>query len=351
MDDVISLVRFDEIRLDDPFFDSLKEDYKNFDIWFTKKCKSGQKAYINKDEKGIHAFLYCKDETGDIDPMVVPPMNSCRRMKVGTFKVEGHNTKLGDRLLKKVFDLAVVGNFDEVYLTVFPKHTSLISRIQCYGFELTGKKGDELVYTKNMKVLTDDIIKNYPLLSTVGRKKYLLAIYPKYHTRLFPDSILRNEEGSKYNLIQDIAATNSIHKTYICFMDDAKVLKRGDLVVIYRTNDGLGPARYRSVVSSVCQVVETKTRDDFSSIDEYVEYSSTSSIFSEDELRLWYNKRNLLVIKMTYNIALTKRVTRGILIDEIGIPENIYWGFFELKDDQFDSIIMKGEINENTIID
>lgn len=53
---------------------------------------------------------------------------------------------------------------------------------------------------------------------------------------------------------------------------------------------------------------------------------------------------------MTYNIALTKRVTRGYLLDEVGISPQIYWGFFQLSDAQFNSILSKGEINENLII-
>ncbi|RGS46893.1 N-acetyltransferase, partial [Bacteroides xylanisolvens] len=35
-----------------------------------------------------------------------------------------------------------------------------------------------------------------------------------YHTPLFPDSILDNEERDKSFLVRDIAYTNSIHKIY-----------------------------------------------------------------------------------------------------------------------------------------
>ena len=54
---------------------------------------------------------------------------------------------------------------------------------------------------------------------------------------------------------------------------------------------------------------------------------------------------------MTYNIALSKRVTRGYLLDEVGIPADYYWGFFQLTDEQFNAILKKGEINENIIVD
>ena len=54
---------------------------------------------------------------------------------------------------------------------------------------------------------------------------------------------------------------------------------------------------------------------------------------------------------MTYNIALEKRVTRGMLLDEMGISPTLYWGFFQLTDSQFDYILKKGKVNENFIID
>ena len=122
-------------------------------------------------------------------------------------------------------------------------------------------------------------------------------------------------------------------------------LKKGDILTIYRTNDGMGSARFRSVVTSVCQVEEVKTKNDFMSLDDYLNYCSSYSIFPKDDLRKWYRNDNLVVIKMTYNIALAKRLTRGMLLDEAKISPTIYWGFFQLTDDQFDYILKKGNVN------
>lgn len=167
---------------------------------------------------------------------------------------------------------------------------------------------------------------------------------------MFPDSILRNEESKKYELIKDISYTNSIHKVYLCFIPDTALLRRGDLVVIYRTKDDKGPARYRSVITSVCQIEEIKTNKDFINVEDFLEYTNYYSIFDSEELKQWYQQRNCYVIKMTYNIALTKRVTNGYLVDELKIMPK-YWGFFQLTDDQFCSILKKGEIDESVIID
>ncbi len=57
-----------------------------------------------------------------------------------------------------------------------------------------------------------------------------------------------------------------------------------------------------------------------------------------------------VVIRMTYNAALYKRVTRGEMI-EMGISTDQYWGFFQLTDEQFEKILKKGVINESLIVD
>jgi hypothetical protein len=46
---------------------------------------------------------------------------------------------------------------------------------------------------------------------------------------------------------------------------------------------------------------------------------------------------------MTYNVALKKRIVRHDLIEEIGLERNQYWGFFELTNEQFNKIAMKGD--------
>ena len=54
---------------------------------------------------------------------------------------------------------------------------------------------------------------------------------------------------------------------------------------------------------------------------------------------------------MTYNAALSKRLIRKKLIEDIGIPREIYWGFFKLTDKQFNRIVEEGEVYESVIID
>ena len=99
-------------------------------------------------------------------------------------------------------------------------------------------------------------------------KRVLISMF-FYSSRIpytaFSDSILKNEQ--KYDLIQDVSETNSIYKIYLCWMKGTRYLKTGDKLVIYRTSDFQGPAKYRSVCTSVCTVSEVKTFKDFENED------------------------------------------------------------------------------------
>ncbi|WP_291907304.1 hypothetical protein [Chitinophaga sp. CB10] len=344
---------FKNIDLNDPFFDSLKADYIEFSKWFEMKSTGDAQAYTSYDTAGrIQGFLYLKKENAALTD-ITPALPEKTRLKVGTFKITPHGTKMGERFIKKIFDYAVVTGIREIYVTIFPKHAHLISLLSKYGFRKVAEKstanGTEDVLLKDMTAVTNSIYLNYPLISVSRARKFLLAIKPEYHTELFPDSKLF---GEKYELIQDISHTNSIHKVYLCAIESVKILTPGDLLVIYRTSDQQGAAYYRSVASSICTVEEVLTRNNFNDIEEYLKYCQAHSIFSKEILEGMYKSyKPLYIIKMTYNAALTKRLNRATLINEIGLDAGQYWGFFELTHPQFNNILQKGEVNENIIID
>lgn len=93
--------KFSDIALSDPFFDSLKADYPGFSKWYEKKSVENARAYIQKNEKGLlQAFLYLKVEQEALTD-IEPTMPAANRLKVGTFKIDAHNTKLGEFFVRK----------------------------------------------------------------------------------------------------------------------------------------------------------------------------------------------------------------------------------------------------------
>jgi hypothetical protein len=342
---------FSQINLSDKFFDTLKEDYKEFENWYEKKSTNKNSALVLYENNQLMAFLYMKKELEAIED-VIPILESKKRLKVGTFKVEAHGTKLGERFIKRIFDTAIEMGIDEIYLTIFEKHNSLINIFKKFGFYEYGIKttdnGTEKVLIKQIGKLKDDILKDYPIVQTQNKSIYGLSIIPKYHTKLFSDSILNNESVS---ILQDRSYTNSIHKIYICAMKDVNKFHQGDIVLIYRTSDGQGSARFRSVITSVCIIEEVLNINSFNTQEKFLKYCEPYSIFTESELINFYStKKYPYILKMTYNLAFKKRVTNGYLIDRIGLQPN-YWGVFKIEKKQFDKIIEVGEVDASLIVD
>jgi hypothetical protein len=348
MSNYLDKKRFKEINLDDPFFDTLKADYPGFEKWFKKK--ENEEAYILLDNQLIEGFLYLKYENGSI--VDVSPVIECEKsLKIGTLKINPHGTRLGERFIKKALDYAIAGKVDLCYVTIFEKHEALVTLFEKYGFKKKAVKinenDNEIVLVKDFKEFSENILLDYPRINTHNKQKFVLSIYPQYHSVMFPDSILNNEN---VNILEDVTYTNSIHKTYVTRMAVNRAFP-GDIFVIYRTKTEGKSAEYTSVVSSVCVVEEVRSQNEFSSFEEFYKYATTYSIFDKEDLRVWYNRGGCFAVKMTYNAAFSKRLIRKTLIEEIGLDRESYWGFFRLTDDQFNRILKEGGVSESIIID
>lgn len=208
MSNYLQKKQFKDINFGDPFFDSLKKDYPGFEAWFKKKRL--EEAYVLEQNKQLEGFLYLKYENGPITD-VSPIIHCSRALKIGTLKINPHGTRLGERFIKKSLDYAIKGKVELCYVTVFAKHAALVTLFEKYGFkEQALKNGDELVLVKDMKEIQNNILLDYPLINPTKKQKFLLAIYPQYHSVMFPDSILKNES---IDILEDVTVTNSIHKT------------------------------------------------------------------------------------------------------------------------------------------
>lgn len=336
--------KFVNINLQDSFFNSLKSDYPGFDKWYVSKQDKGEYAYVKYKADGmIEGFLYIKND-GDVVEDVYPILKGNKILKIGTFKINPHKTRLGERFIKIALDHAFSEGYEMCYVTIFSKHKGLINLFEKYGFEKEGtkKSGENIenVYVKRFSKLKNDICKDYPLINKKNVKKYILAIYPKYHTVMFPDSKLCTEKNL---VIKDISHTNSIHKVYVCTMGVEK-LRKGDIVVLYRTASG-SSAEYSSIVTTICVVEEVKKQSEFKNFEDFYNYASSYSVFEREDLYYWYRRGACKAVKMLYNIALPKRIVRHDLINNIGLDRNEYWGFFQLSDDQFDAILKRSQTN------
>ena len=304
-----------------------------------------EEAYLCRDDKNdILGFLYLKTEYEDENYSdITPAFSPKKRLKIGTFKVEASGFRLGERFIKIIFDNAIERKVDEIYVTLFtdrPELLALKDLLERWGFYVHGaKKGQEsseIVLVKKMNCYQWDktVQYNFPNLR-YEHKKLFLPIEPQYHTRLLPDSILRNE----IDLLGEEPQRYALQKVYISF-SFARNMLPGDYILLYRKGTTPGRKGYESVITTLGVIQEVKC--DFSSKEEFFKSCENRSVFSNDELeQFWHEKRNkLLVVRFIVVGTFSKKVTLNYLWGKniVGFPNGPR--SFDLIDDaQFDSIV------------
>lgn len=345
---------FGNLDASDSFFDSFRLDYPQFDTWFNRKADDS--AYICVSESGtIVAFLYLKREglTEDYSD-ITPTLSRAKRLKIGTFKIVANGYKLGERFLKIVFDNALQQRVDEIYVTVF-LHSSdqlrLVRMLEDWGFVHHGTKGDdplEQVYVRDFRPKVDkvDPRRTYPYMSSSAHK-FIVPIYPAYHTELLPDSILNTESPDDY--VEDRPNRNALSKVYISRSIERE-LKPGDVVVFYRTASG-GSARYTSVVTTLA-IVQQVT-DNIPNFKMFLEICRKRSVFSDAQLlEHWnYNPRSRpFVVNFLYCYSLPRRPNLKTL-QENRIIREAPRGFELLSDESFRRLLEVSDADARFIVD
>ncbi len=339
----VKLKSFEEIDLNNSFFDTLREDYggKDFDDWFKRKGK--EKAYVFEDKDGLKGFLYLKTEKPD-EPdylKVTPVLSPKTRLKIGTFKINNSGFKLGERFLKIIFDNARVRKVDEIYVTLFENKREevrfLKSYLEPWGFRLHGKKDNgEQVLVKSMTEYeaAENPKFNFPVVQKNSNYRFL-PISHEYHTDLFPDMILKNEDMHLYE--DKVTHRYAIEKIYLTGAS-VKGTKPGDILLIYRMGEA-SYKNYSSVVSGVAivqEIIPTKN------VDECIAKCKDRSIFSEEQIRKIYFRYSTIVKLLDYTpfkhkVTLNELRKNGIIGQYSG-PRS----FDLLKKEEFEIIYKLG---------
>ena len=341
----VKLVKFEDVDLNDTFFDSLREDYEGqkFDQWFKKKGK--ETAYVFEDKDGLKGFLYLKIELpSEPDYLkITPVLSSKKRLKIGTFKIDSSGFRLGERFLKIIFDNASKNAVGEIYVTLFEDKRDNVIRLKSlleqWGFVKYGYKNanHELVLVKSMKEYRNELSPklNYPLVKTKA-DIYILPIKAEYHTDLFPDKILKNEDMHLYE--ENLAHRYAIEKIYLTGAFNIKA-KPGDLILVYRMSDKLYK-NYSSVITGLAIVQEIVTTKD---VEECISLCKNRSIFNEPNIRALY-RRCPTVVKIldftTFENPVTLQKLRELrVVDATSGPRP----FTAVTKEQFDTIYKLGK--------
>ena len=300
-----SEVAFSDLDVHDAFFDSLKADYRGFEGWFARKAAGGETALVVTSDAGIDALLYLKDEAAEAVPLNGGELPSEPRLKIGTLKIADHVQ--GTRLGEGAVGLALWHWRDrgpaQVYITVYPRHTSLIGILEKFGFALAGTRPDgELAMVKDRRNLDHtDPYACFPYLTSEFTECNVLPINDYWHDKLFPYSELAGVPDDGLN----IAAGNGVSKIYLASPYSRMAAEVGNPILIYRIFTGDGQKTYKSAVTSYGLVTGmTEYKHDgrkLRSLDDLNSQVRNKSVFTADEIEHWYRQQaNLVVIEVLY---------------------------------------------------
>ncbi len=352
--EVLSVRRqpFGKVNLSDNFFDSFREDYVDFNKWFNGKANEFCYTCYYGDDIGGFLYIKSEDETENYSN-ITPIFKPNRRLKIGTLKVTLNGFKIGERLLKVVFDNALRQRVNEIYVTIFekrPEQVRLITLLESYGFNYHGIKkstsGEEKVYMRyfSPRFEIGNPRKNYPFFSG-NTNTWFVSIYPEYHTELFPDSILRTE--SPHEFVDNAPHRNAISKVYVSHSVERNILQ-GDTIVFYRTG-GL----HKGVVTTI-GIVESIVNP-VASLEHLISLCKNKSVLTTNQLNAFWNRYGdykPFVVNLLYSYSLPKRPNLAKLID-LGIiasVDKMPRGFAKISKDDLVKILKISESNESIIV-
>lgn len=234
------------LDIKDPFFDSLKTNYPEFEkYWFPKICQEGRKCLINKQNERIGALLiYNIEEHEGIDDSN-PPLPIDRRLKLCTLKVTSNGQKIGELFISLAIQIAMRNDISEIYLTLFEdENDRLVDLLVEFGFCRYGKKTNgENIYLKRIIGNQIEAESTYPLefnkkyypsfYDGPKVRKFIVPIHPEYFERLFTN-LSERQSGLLEHYGNFYPEGNAIKKAYIT-RTNSKKIHPGDVILFYRT--------------------------------------------------------------------------------------------------------------------
>lgn len=269
-----------ELNIQGAIFDSVRQDYPDFNEWFSKvRPTHGRQAWVIDEslEPDLYKAVCIGKEQGDGE-YGIPG----RTLKLSTFKVadRASGMKLGELLLKEALNHAYQIDADYVWLTVFGAHDDLIGFLEDFGFETWSNKTarGELVLVKALKPTAGAVTPADPLeyhikygprvFMLAGAPAYLVPIQPQYFSRLFPDSDAQWPLIPKYE-----GCGTAIKKAYLS-RSALEAISPASLLFFYRSRD------VQAVLA--LGIAEKSLRS--SNADELARFVSTRTVYTYEEI-------------------------------------------------------------------
>lgn len=303
-----------DIDVDDPIFDSLKEDY-DFRSWF-ESIPDERDVYVNWNGDGtLGAVLILKPN--EAEPIgKKPELGKRDRMKICTLKVASHRrgSKIGELLVSIAIREAVQHELEEIYLTHYiTEDDYLVQLISKYGFRRASRTASsETVFVKRLTPGPGDNpdppevhIRFYPsFYDGPSVSKYLVPTQPKFHGRLFPTYQNRQPKLTEFSG-QLLSEGNAIKKAYLSHAN-IRQIESDDILLFYRTHD------HMEVTSlGVCEQVEYEMTE----AEAVQELVGKRSVFTEREIAKMVESPTTVIL-FKWHFELENPIHYQVLRDE-----------------------------------
>jgi len=331
------------LNLNDPIFDSLKEEYEEFSDWFMKISKEGRMCWVHyRDNDAIGAILIYKDEDEPIPS--IPPFPKNKRFKICLFKVTDVGHKIGELFIKLSIDYCIKNDVPEMYLTHFTEAVDpLVELISEYGFlEVAENQRGEKIFMKNLipdrialRAMTPTkIIKDFYPNFYDGPKvgKFIVPIHPKWHDKLFTDFPGRKPRAEEING-EFIVEGNAIKKAYLSH-SPIKKIKPGDILLFYRTN----PFKEITTLGTV-ESVHPEIEDE----DQIFKLVAKRTVYYQKEIQDM--KKPILIILFRHHFHLKNYIALDML-KKIGVLSGPPQSIVEISHEDYIRIRERGDIDE-----
>jgi L-amino acid N-acyltransferase YncA len=277
-----------ELDSSDPIFVSLRDDYTGFDEWLQRCKRQHRECLVISDSDGRYAAL-----------TILKPEHAheyglgTNTLKLCTFKVSAahYGRRLGELLLKAVFEHAEARQHHALYVEVFAKHSTLVDLLSSFGFTEHASRTPrgELVLVKHQRPAPGvqlppplDFATRYGprALMLSGASGYVIPIQPRYHRLLFPDA--ERQLGFAHPLHP---FGNALRKAYLCHSPIRRIAP-GSYLLFYRSKD----ARAATVLGVAEDTFVSNRADDIA------RFVGKRTVYSQDDIQELARGREVLAI-------------------------------------------------------
>ena len=147
----IEVKQFKDLDINDNFFDSLKNEYKDFTIWYNNH--QDRKVYVTFQDNKITSILILKiEEKSENYKDFNKEFKPLKRLKICTLKVDDKFKNIGTKYLELAYSVALKNNVNEIYITLYTNHEDLINLLEKNNYiYYCDKSNNERVYINKIK--------------------------------------------------------------------------------------------------------------------------------------------------------------------------------------------------------